>query len=117
MLRFIILDGLPYLYVDGKAYKCRFDDEEFTPTTEEVKITEEPVITYREIEIKAQCACLDSIGRAADEQAADESPVAEKTLEEMKEYAKAHGIKLGRARTKAEIIEKISATEQAVIIC
>lgn len=64
MLRFIIMGGLPYLYVDGKAYKCRFDDEGFTPTTEEVEITEEPVRTYREIEIKAQCACLDSIGGA-----------------------------------------------------
>lgn len=64
MLRFIIMGGLPYLYVEGRVYKCRFDDEGFTPTAEEVGITEEPDRTYREIEIKAKCACLDSIGGA-----------------------------------------------------
>ena len=134
MLRFIIMGGLPYLYVEGKAYKCRFDENGFTPTAEEVEITEEPVRTYREIEIKAQCACLDSIGGAADEQVTDEAPVDEEetadeqvtdeapvdeaaepltemTLEELKEHAKEHDIKLGSARTKAEIIEKINATE------
>ena len=118
MLRFIIMGGLPYLYVEGKAYKCRFDENGFTPTAEEVEITEEPVRTYREIEIKAQCACLDSIGGAADEQVTDEAPVdeaaeplTEMTLEELKEHAKEHDIKLGSARTKAEIIEKINATE------
>ena len=64
MLRFIIMGGLPYLYVEGKAYKCRFDEKGFTPTQDEVEITEEPAEVFRELEIKAQCACLDSIGGA-----------------------------------------------------
>lgn len=124
MLRFIIMGGLPYLYADGKAYKCRFDDAGFTPTSDEVEITEEPVSVYREIEIKARCACLDSISGAADEQGEEETadeqvedntpddeaakPLSEMTLEELKKYAKAHDIKLGNARTKDAIIKTIA---------
>lgn len=124
MLRFIIMGGLPYLYADGKAYKCRFDDAGFTPTSDEMEIAEEPVSVYREIEIKARCACLDSIGGAADEQGEEETadeqvkdntpddeaakPLSEMTLEELKKYAKAHDIKLGNARTKDAIIKTIA---------
>lgn len=78
MLRFIIMGGLPYLYADGKAYKCRFDDAGFTPTKDEVEITEEPVSVYREIEIKAKCACLDSIG-GAEKPAATKKAATKKT--------------------------------------
>lgn len=120
---FIIIDGLPYLYADGKAYKCRFDEAGFTPSQEEVEITEEPAAVYSELEIKAQCQCLDSIGGAAviqaeepeeahedeAEEAAD--PLEEMTLDELKEHAKQHDIKLGSARTKADIIAKITAAE------
>nr|DAT75489.1 MAG TPA: dimeris T4 recombination endonuclease VII [Caudoviricetes sp.] len=127
---FIIMGGLPYLYADGKAYKCRFDDAGFTPSQEEVEITEEPTAVYSELEIKAQCQCLDSIGGAAviqaeepeeahedeaeeqakqPEEAAD--PLEEMTLDELKEHAKQHDIKLGSARTKADIIAKITAAE------
>lgn len=69
---FIIIDGLPYLYAEGKAYKCRFDEKGFTPSQEEVKITDEPVEVFSELEIKAQCQRLDSIGGA-------EKPAAKKT--------------------------------------
>lgn len=79
MLRFIIMGGLPYLYADGKAYKCRFDDAGFTPTKDEVEITEEPVSVYREIEIKAKCACLDSIGGAEEKPAATKKAATKKT--------------------------------------
>lgn len=61
---FIIIDGLPYLYAEGKAFKCRFDEAGFTPSQEEVEITDEPVEVFSELEIKAQCKCLDSIGGA-----------------------------------------------------
>ena len=127
---FIIIDGLPYLYAEGKAFKCRFDEKGFTPSQEEVEITEEPAAVYSELEIKAQCQCLDSIGGAAEEQAeepeeisedaAEEQaeepeeaadPLAEMTLNELKEYAKQHDIELGSARNKADIIAKITAAE------
>lgn len=129
-MRFVIVDGLPYLYEGGKAYKCRFDDEGFTPTQEEIELNNIPAEVYSELEIKAQCACLDSIAdRAAetseyvesggnggadtevveDSEGAEKSDFGNYTLEELKEYAKQHEIKLGSARTKAEIIEKIAA--------
>ena len=127
---FIIIDGLPYLYAEGKAFKCRFDEAGFTPSQEEVEITDEPVEVFSELEIKAQCQCLDSIGGAAEEQAeepeeisedaAEEQaeepeeaadPLAEMTLNELKEYAKQHDIELGSARNKADIIAKITADE------
>lgn len=112
---FIIIDGLPYLYAEGKAYKCRFDEKGFTPSQEEVKIADEPAAVYSELEIKAQCQCLDSIGGAAEEQAEEPEEAAdhleEMTLDELKEHAKQHDIKLGSARTKADIIAKITAAE------
>lgn len=112
---FIIIDGLPYLYAEGKAYKCRFDEAGFTPSQEEVEITEEPAEVFSELEIKAQCQCLDSIGGAAEEQAGEPEEVAdllkEMTLDELKEHAKQHDIELGSSRTKADIIAKITAVE------
>ena len=62
MNRFIIVDGLPYLYEDGKAYSCRFDESGFTVGTE-VKLASVPEATFTELSIMAQCAGnLDSIG-------------------------------------------------------
>lgn len=61
MNRFIIVDGLPFLYANGKAYKVRWDDEGFTVGAE-VKLASVPSVTYPELSIKAKCTCLDSIG-------------------------------------------------------
>lgn len=62
MNRFIIVDGLPYLYAGGKVYAVRWDSEGFT-VGDEVKIKPAPaVMTYNELSIKAKCECLDSIG-------------------------------------------------------
>ena len=82
---FIIIDGLPYLYAEGKAFKCRFDEKGFTPSQEEVEITEEPAAVYSELEIKAQCQCLDSIGGAAEEQAEEPEEISEDAAEEQAE--------------------------------
>lgn len=61
MNRFIIMDGLPYLYADGKAFAVRWDDEGFTVGAE-VKITSAPDAVYNELSIMAKCAGkLDSI--------------------------------------------------------
>lgn len=61
MNRFIIVDGLPYLYADGKAYSCRFDESGFTLGAE-VKMASVPDATLTEASIMAQCAGhLDSI--------------------------------------------------------
>lgn len=62
MNRFIIVDGLPYLYADGKVYAVRWDSEGFTVGAE-VKMKSVPAVTYNELSIKAKCADnLDSIG-------------------------------------------------------
>ena len=61
MNRFIIVDGLPFLYANGKAYRVRWDDEGFTVGAE-VKLASVPTCVYSEISIKAKCADnLDSI--------------------------------------------------------
>lgn len=62
MNRFIIVDGLPYLYADGKAYAVRWDEKGFTVGAE-VKASA-PDVTYSELSIMAKCAGkLDSIGK------------------------------------------------------
>lgn len=61
MNRFIVMNGLPYLYDKGKAYCVRWDDEGFTVGSE-VEITSEPAEIFSDLSVKAQCAeNLDSI--------------------------------------------------------
>ena len=133
MNRFIIVDGLPYLYVHGKVFAVRWDEKGFTVGAE-VEMASVPEVTFPELSIKAKCADLDSIKGAepvteddseveteeveeAEESGAEpvteddsevEKPLSEMSLEELKGYAKAHGIKLGSARTKDAIIETIA---------
>lgn len=129
MNRFIIVDGLPYLYADGKAYAVRWDDKGFTVGAE-VTLASAPTVTYSEISIKAKCAAnLDSIGaiieqeteNEADESEQETEPEAEvdfrkMTLTELKEYAEANGIDLNGATKKADILALIIPidAEQAV---
>lgn len=137
MNRFIIVDGLPYLYAKGKAHAVRWDSAGFTVGAE-VKLKSVPAAIYNERSIKAKCAaCLDSIG--ADQEAKpeetpvvepenkpEETPVVEQvepeqeesldemTLAELREYAREHDIGLGGARSKADVLEAIkNAVEQA----
>ena len=74
MNRFIIVDGLPYLYANGKAYACRFDENGFTLGAE-VEITSVPSETFSEISIVAKCAGnLDSISAHTPEVPQDNTP-------------------------------------------
>lgn len=62
MNRFIIVDGLPYLYANGKAYAVRWDSEGFTVGAE-IELKSAPAWVFNEVSIKAKCAHnLDSIG-------------------------------------------------------
>lgn len=61
MNRFVIVDGLPYLYANGKTFAVRWDEKGFTVGAE-VKLKSVPAVTYSDISIKAKCANLDSIG-------------------------------------------------------
>lgn len=62
MNRFIIVDGLPYLFDKGKTYAVRWDEKGFTVGSE-VKLKSVPAVTHSELSIKAKCAGkLDSIG-------------------------------------------------------
>ena len=73
MNRFVIVDGLPFLYADGKTYAVRWDEEGFTVGAE-VKMKSVPAVTYNELSIKAKCAaCLDSIGANQSEQDENQS--------------------------------------------
>lgn len=61
MNRFVIVDGLPYLYAVGKCYAVRWTETGFSVGTE-VKIASVPAVTYSELSVKAKCAGnLDSI--------------------------------------------------------
>ena len=137
MNRFIIVDGLPYLLANGKVYCVRWDESGFTVGAE-VEMASVPNKTYSELSIKAKCTGrLDSISANQSEQEDDnaedentedqqseqedepeaeegtEKAIEDMTLAELKEYAEAHGIKLGSARTKGAIIELINASETA----
>ena len=131
MNRFIIVDGLPYLFADGKAFAVRWDEKGFTVGAE-VELASVPAYTYSEISILAKCHdCLNSIDPAAPENQ-EEDPDAEgqkeqaegekeentaaPSLEEMtvanlKDYAAANSIDLGAATKKADIIAAINAAE------
>ena len=131
MNRFIIVDGLPYLYADGKAFAVRWDEKGFTVGAE-VELASVPAYTYSEISILAKChECLNSIDPAAHEnqeedpdaegqkeQAEDEKEenteapsLEEMTVANLKAYAAENGIDLGTATRKAAIIEAIKAAE------
>lgn len=60
MNRFVIIDGLPFLYADNKIYAVRWDSKGFT-VGGEVKKDFSPYPLYSDLEIKAKCAVLDSI--------------------------------------------------------
>ena len=53
--RFVIVDGLPYLVANGKAYGVRWDTDGFTVGAE-VKLASVPEATHGELAILAKCA-------------------------------------------------------------
>ena len=77
MNRFVIVDGLPYLYAGGKTYAVRWDSDGFTVGAE-VKLKSVPAVTHGELSIKAKCACLDSIGAEPKQQTKGRKKAAEK---------------------------------------
>ena len=113
MNRFIIVDGLPYLYADGKAYAVRWDEEGFTVGAE-VELASVPAVTYSELSVVAKCAYLDSIGAAEQDgqpEGGETDPLEAMTVAELKAYAEENGIDIGKAAKKAAIIEAIKAAE------
>lgn len=78
MNKFIIVNGLPYLLANGKAYAVRWDDAGFTVGAE-VKMLSVPTRTYSELSVKAKCAGnLDSIGKPKAEVKTEEKPAAKR---------------------------------------
>lgn len=112
MNRFVIVNGLPYLYANNSAFAVRWDKAGFT-VGDAVDVPVIPYPVYSEREVKAKCAVLDSIGAIQvnqDNQEGNENTTFdEMTLAELKDYAKENGINLNGARTKDSIIEAILA--------
>lgn len=102
MNRFVIVDGLPFLFANGKTYAVRWDDKGFTVGAE-VNLASVPSFTYSELSIKAKCKTLDSISNQ--EQGEDEFGSMKVT--ELKAFADEHGIDLGEATKKADILDVI----------
>lgn len=120
MNRFIIHEGLPYLYADGKTYAVRWDDNGFTVGAE-VDLTSAPNETFEqdwpEISILAKCETLDSMGVGGEAEtevtdAETEETEAEgfekMTVAELKEFAAENGIEL-KSKVKADIIDELKA--------
>lgn len=108
MNRFVIIDGLPFLYANGKTYSVRWDDAGFTVGAE-VEKASVPDRTYSDLSIKAKCSILDSIGKPEAE------PIEEMTVAELKEFASQNGIDLDGARNKAAILEIIQAYQNQAV--
>lgn len=83
MQEFIIIDGLPYLYADGKAYAVRWDDEGFTlGEIFREDISPSDFIMLSELSIKAKCqGRLDSIGKPTEPEAPEVSATPEEPTE------------------------------------
>ena len=114
MNRFIIVDGLPFLYAQGRAYKVRWDNKGFTVGAE-VELASVPTMIYPELSIKAKCKVLDSIAEEVTSNELNDDLAQDHivdfnnmTLNELKEYAKANDIKLNGARTKEAILKAIA---------
>ena len=60
MNRFIIVDGLPYLFAKGRSYAVKLSDKGFT-IGDEVKKASSPYPLYTQREVIAKCKKLDSI--------------------------------------------------------
>ena len=113
MNRFIIHEGLPYLYADDKTYAVRWDNNGFTVGAE-VDLTSAPDETFEqdwpEISILAKCETLDSIGvdgEAETEEAAGVD-LEKMTVAELKEFSVGKGISL-KGEKKAEIVKEIES--------
>lgn len=127
MNRFVIIDGLPFLYANGKTYSVRWDEAGFTVGAE-VEKASVPDRTYSELSVKAKCSILDSIGKPEEEQTEEEQteeeqpeeeqteePIEEMTVAELKEYASQNGIDLDGVRNKAAILEIIQANQNQAV--
>lgn len=55
MNRFVIVDGRPYLYCNGKTFAVRWDEKGFTVGAE-VELASVPDRTFSEVSILAKCA-------------------------------------------------------------
>lgn len=82
MNKFIIVDGLPYLFDKGKVFAVRWDESGFTVGAE-VEMASVPDRTFTELSVKAKCAeNLDSIGVKAVEEAPKAKKGRKKVTEE-----------------------------------
>ena len=111
MNRFVIVDGLPFLLANGKTYAVRWDDKGFTVGAE-VKLASVPSYTYSELSVKAKCKTLDSIsnqeqGENEGDQEQGEDEFGSMKVAELKAFAYEHGIDLGEATKKADILDVI----------
>lgn len=134
MNRFVIVDCLPYLLANGKAYPVRWDEKGFTVGAE-VELTSVPTRTYSELSVLAKCAGhLDSILQPEAEQdqadqenqqdsTEDTEPVQDEqpeviepvtaldkmTVKELKVYADTFDIDIDGLTKKSDILNAIKA--------
>ena len=64
MNRFVIVDGLPYLFANGRSFAVKLSDKGFT-IGDEVKKASSPYPLFTQREVMAKCKKLDSISAAS----------------------------------------------------
>ncbi len=72
MNRFIINNGLPYLYDKGNAYAVRWDEKGFTVGKKVRLVIPDNPVTFSELSVLAKCSNLDSIRKAAKKNDSDD---------------------------------------------
>ena len=76
MIRFYIINGLPYLIgCNGDTFTVRLNEDGFT-VGEKVTLPETPTVTFSELSVRAKCTVLDSITPKATEPAKGEDDTA-----------------------------------------
>lgn len=112
MSKFVIVDGLPFLLAHGKTFAVCLHEVGFTVGAE-VELASVPSVAYSEVSIRAKCAGhLDSIGQQeAEPEQPQGKPLDEMNVAELKAYAEAHGIDLGEAKKKADILAAIKTAQ------
>lgn len=98
MNRFVIIDGLPYLFSHGSIFTVCLNKVGFT-VGEKVKMPEIPTVTYSELSVRAKCETLSSIPAEVEQEVEQpEQPEAEKTEIESEQAAEEQKTACSRRR-------------------
>lgn len=105
MNRFVIIDGLPYLFSHGSIFTVCLNKVGFT-VGKKVKMPEIPTVTYSELSVRAKCETLSSIPAEVEQEVEQpEQPETEKAEDESEQTAEEQP-KQKTARSRRRAVKK-----------